>query len=212
MISNPKASAKLEKALITIDSSGAEKIIATLAEEHNSIHASIETITEVLKKIGVDWERGILSLSQVFMSSIICEEIIDKFLPENDSSVLDHPKIAIGVFEDHHLLGKRIVSSTLRASGYKVMDLGGGLSIDAILRKIEENEIEVLLLSTLMLNSALKIKDLQKKLDSSNVKIIAGGAPFRFDTDLWKELGIYASGTGSQDAIEILGQLMEEYK
>lgn len=73
------------------------------------------------------------------MSGIICEEIIDKILPPSDPQRKDQPKMAIGVFEDYHLLGKRIIYSTLRASGFELIDLGGGLNVELLVSIVEKD-------------------------------------------------------------------------
>jgi methanogenic corrinoid protein MtbC1 len=145
------------------------------------------------------------------MSGLICERIIDKVFPAQSPARKNQPKIAIAVLEDFHMLGKRIVYSSLRASGVELMDLGGGLSIDDLVRIVEEQKIKILLISVLMLPSALHIKDLKKRL-ADDVKIVVGGAPFRFDENLWREIGADYYGKDSAQAIEIVSKLMEESK
>ena len=41
---------------------------------------------EALERIGDGWEEGQLSLSQVYMSGVICEEMIEKYIPKYSSS------------------------------------------------------------------------------------------------------------------------------
>jgi monomethylamine corrinoid protein len=144
------------------------------------------------------------------MSSIICEELIEKLLPPQSPVRKIQPKMAIGVFEDYHLLGKRIVYSTLRASGFELMDLGGGLTADQLIEIVKKEEIKILLLSSLMLPSALHIKKLKPMLKDSDVKIVVGGAPFRFDKELWIEVEADAFGNDSSEAVAIVTKMMEE--
>jgi methanogenic corrinoid protein MtbC1 len=106
-------------------------------------------------------------------------------------------------------LGKRIVYSTLRASGIELMDLGGGLSVNKLAKIVREEDIKILLVSVLMLPSALHIKDLRDQLSDLDVKIIVGGAPFRFDDKLWTEIGADYYGKDSAEALEIVHKLME---
>jgi methanogenic corrinoid protein MtbC1 len=143
------------------------------------------------------------------MSGVICEKIIDKVLPPSVPYRSNQPKAAIAVFEDFHLLGKRIVYSTLRASGIELMDLGGGLSVNKLAKIVREEDIKILLVSVLMLPSALHIKDLRDQLSDLDVKIIVGGAPFRFDDKLWTEIGADYYGKDSAEALEIVHKLME---
>ena len=206
-----KTSSKLlERALIELDQEGAENIILKSIEKHSPIETAGNLISDTLTKIGDSWEEGTLSLSQVYMSSIICEKIIDKVLPPQNPNRKQQPKTAIGVFEDFHLLGKRIVYSTLRASGIELIDLGGGLSSENVLHLVKKEEVKILMLSVLMLPSALRIKELMPMLNEQNVKVIVGGAPFRFDDNLWKEIGAHYYGKDSAEALTIVNHLMDE--
>jgi methanogenic corrinoid protein MtbC1 len=57
-----------------------------------------------------------------------------------------------------------------------------------------------------MLPSALKVKRIQEETKGLKTKIIVGGAPFRLDPELWKEVG--ADGY-CKDASEIFNMLEE---
>lgn len=199
-----------ERALLALDQSKAETIIRKAVGEGSPMEVASKLVSDTLQRIGDAWEDGKLALSQVYMSGVICEEIIDKLLPPASPLRKDQPKMAIGVFEDYHLLGKRIIYSTLRASGFELMDLGGGLKTDSLVRIVQEQRIKVLLLSALMLPSALRVKEVKEKLACDDVKIVVGGAPFRLDDQLWLEIGADACGKDSSDAIEIVTKLMGE--
>ncbi|MFC2086256.1 B12-binding domain-containing protein [Bacteroidota bacterium] len=203
-------SINLERALLTLDQDNAEKIVLEVVKTDSPIRIAGDLISATLKRIGDSWEEGHLSLSQVYMSGVICEQIIDKILPPKSALRKDQPKIAIGVFEDFHLLGKRIVCSTLRASGIELMDLGGGLTTDKLIDIIKEHKIKILLLSVLMLPSALHIKNLRNRLADLDVILVVGGAPFRFDENLWKEINVDYYGKDSAEALEIVNKLIGE--
>lgn len=198
----------LEKALLELNEDLAEEIVFEAIKDDSAINVAGKYITEVLTKIGDSWEKGEIALSQVYMSGVICEKIIDKVLPPENPTRKNQPKIAIGVFEDYHLLGKRIVASTLRASGFELIDLGGGLAAQKVLEEVEKHKIEILMLSVLMLPSALKIKELMPELIKKDIKVIVGGAPFRFDENLAKEVGVDYCGNDSAEALAIVNQLI----
>lgn len=198
----------LERALMTMDRDQAESIVRRAMKNGSPIEIASELVSRSLQRIGDAWETGELALSQVYMSGIICEEVIDKILPPSNPMRKDQPKMAIAVFEDYHLLGKRIIYSTLRASGFELADLGGGLSTEQLTEIVKKENIKILLLSVLMLPSALRIKELKQSLSDTDVKIIVGGAPFRLDTQLWEEVGADGYGKDSSDAIEVVTKLM----
>ena len=170
----------------------------------------METVVgPVLERIGADWEHGRIALSQVYMSGRICEDIVNSLLPPAGVHRKDQPTMAIAVLEDHHGLGKRIVSSTLRASGFVLADYGHGVTAPTLARKAADEGIEVLLISTLMLRSAHRVFDVRTKLDQlgCKVKIVVGGAPFLFDSRLWQEVGADAMGKSASDAVSIVTQI-----
>ncbi len=195
-----------------LDKQAAEKVFNDALASGSPMEVVGELVSLALNRIGEDWENGKLSLSQVYMSGVICEELIDQILPPQSPERKSQPKMAIGVFEDYHLLGKRIIFSSLRASGFELSDLGGGLTIDKLVELVKRDKIKILLLSVLMLPSALHVKELKNKLDGRDVKIVVGGAPFRFDHQLWKEVGADACGANVSDAVKIVSKLMGDSK
>jgi methanogenic corrinoid protein MtbC1 len=158
-----------------------------------------------LERIGRDWEQGRIALSQVYMSGRICEQLVDNLLSESSAPRQSQPKMALATLGDYHLLGKRMVYATLRASGYEVQDYGR-MDAATLVRQASEEGIEVLLISTLMLSSALQVAKVRDGLDLSGraIKIVVGGAPFRFDERLWREVGATAMGMSASDVTGIV--------
>ncbi|MCF8346816.1 MAG: cobalamin-dependent protein [Bacteroidales bacterium] len=205
-----KISIQLEHALLSLDQEAVVQIIREAQNDASPGKIAGDLISATLVRIGDSWESGKLSLSQVYMSGIICENVIDTILPPQSATRKSQPKMAIAVLEDYHLLGKRIICSTLRASGYELIDLGGGLSIERIVPIVKAEEIKILLLSVLMLPSALRVNELIAQLKDIDVTIVVGGAPFRFDEQLWKEVGADYCGKDSSEALEIVNKIMED--
>lgn len=201
---------EFEQALLTLNRDKAEKIILQSTQNATPMDIASELVVKTLERIGENWETGEVALSQIYMSGIMCEELIDRILPPQSPVRKNQPSMGIAVFEDYHLLGKRIIYSSIRAMGYELIDLGNGLKSDEIIRLVDEHKIRILLLSVLMLPSALRIKDLSTKLKERNVKLIVGGAPFRFDKELWKEIGADGTGKNPIEAIEIINELMAQ--
>lgn len=175
-------------------------------------YAVEEIITPALEKIGQGWENGNISLSQVYMAGRISERIVDELLPVYHSSKQGNLKIAIGVLEDYHALGKRMVISALRSSGYSVTDYGHGIKVDEMVSRALRDRVDILLVSCLMLSSALRVKEVVDKIGDKNrnAVIVVGGAPFRLDPVLWKETGAHHMGKNSADAVKIVNSLTEK--
>jgi len=199
---------RLERALLMMDRKSAREVIFQVSSETDPLKTASELVTRTLERIGTGWETGTLSLSHVYMSGVICEELIDALLPPKSPVRIDQPKMGMAVLEDFHLLGKRIIYAVLRAGGYEIEDLGNGISVNDLVNKVRKEKIKILLVSVLMLPSALRVKELKRLLNGSGVKIIVGGAPFRFDPDLWKEVDADDCGHNPADALRIVKHLI----
>ncbi len=195
-------------ALLATDRLLAKKIFADSSSLMNSTEFIEKVVVDALEQIGGDWEKGTVALSQVYMSGRICEELVDEIIPAGNLSRKDQPKTAITVLMDYHILGKRIVYSSLRASGFDLLDYGR-TNVDQLVHLVEEDKVEILLISALMLPSALLVKEVKEKIADAglNVKIVVGGAPFRFDDQLWREVGADAMCRTASEAISVISKV-----
>ncbi len=201
MAGNENTIQEFIRALLENDRLMAGSILEGFSRNQRPLFVVESLIAPALDRIGMEWERGQLALSQIYMSSRICEDLVDLLLPPAQMIRSDLPKMAIAVLEDYHLLGKRIVYSTVRAGGFGLLDYGR-VDVPQLVERTRQDQVEILLISTLMLPSALRIREVKKSLDASGpaVKIIVGGAPFRLDRELWKEVGADAMGTNASEA------------
>jgi methanogenic corrinoid protein MtbC1 len=201
-------------ALIAVDRARAVRIAGESCGHSSPILCLEKLIMPALEEVGRLWESGELSLSQVYMSGRICEEIVDTMLPPKDPQRTYQPKIGIAVIEDHHTLGKRIVASVLRAGGYEITDYGHGISAADLAGMVVRDKVEIMLISALMLPAALSIKDAVSVIREKQpgTVIIVGGAPFSFDEVLWKDVGADAMGRSAIESLELVRRYTGEVK
>lgn len=195
-------------ALVTMDRVTARALLREAVETVGLLPSVESLVCGAMEQIGRDWEDGQLALSQVYMAGRISEELVDALLPPADPSRRDPPRVGIAVFDDFHMLGKRIVAAVLRSAGYAPMDYGR-VDTEGALRRAEEDRLDVLCLSVLMLPSALQIGTFRERLGKAGlpVKLVVGGAPFRLDERLGREVGADAVGRTASDAVRIVRQL-----
>jgi methanogenic corrinoid protein MtbC1 len=203
---------QFEKALFDMDRDQAFNVVHTILETHDLDYLIDHILVDVLKNIGEQWEKGSISLAQIYMSGKICEGIIDQITPTKSISKKYTAKIAITTLEDHHALGKRIVISMLKSSGFKLIDYGHGLDVASLVEKVKRDKVNILLISTLMYPSALKVKEVREAFEKMNysLKILVGGAPFVLDKTLWKQVKADAMGESASDAIYFLEKWTKE--
>ena len=201
-----------EEALLSLDRVKAKEIILSLSEKNGAMATVESVVVPTLSRIGEGWESGELALAQIYMSGRLCEELIDTILPPADPQRISQPNMAIAVLEDHHTLGENIIYSILRASGFELNNYGHGVTVEDLVQHVVDDKIEVLLVSVLMLRSALRVKDLttELKIRGLNTRVVVGGAPFRFDPNMWQEVGATAVGNNGNEAVQIVSNMMKE--
>ncbi|MBI2395911.1 MAG: cobalamin B12-binding domain-containing protein [Deltaproteobacteria bacterium] len=195
-----------EHALLAMNRDEARRLLARVP---GPPLAAIEAlIVPSLARLGEGWERGQIALAQIYMGGRICEELVDTLLGSSQNERYGRPRMAIATIEDHHQLGKRIVSSALRGSGFQLIDYGVG-TVDSIAARAVSDGIEILLLSALMLRSALRIRDVRTRLADRPIRVVVGGAPFIFDHALSREVGADAMATNAFHAVEVVRSLSQ---
>jgi len=152
-----------EQALLSLDRLKVQKMVMELDESWMPIQRVEKLVAPALERIGSGWEQGKVSLSQVYMSGRICEELVDTWLPSTAAGRKNQPRMAIAVLNDYHM----------------------------------------------MLPSALSVKDVKARLNGagSDIKIVVGGAPFRFDSQLWQDVGADAMARNASEIGEIIFRL-----
>ncbi len=196
----------LEAALLAVDHVAVKELLSPGDEP--ALDRVEQLMVPALERIGNNWELGKASLSQVYVSGRMCEEVVDTLLPSLNDQRGERQRVALTVLEDFHLLGLRIVYSVLRASGRAPLSYGR-MALEPLVERIKQDDIHLLLVSTLMLPAALRVKDLTARLrdEGLQTRVAVGGAPFCFDTELWREVGADAMGRSATDAIGIVDRL-----
>jgi methanogenic corrinoid protein MtbC1 len=151
-----------------------------------------------------------MSLAQHFMTSQIAAEVTEELVPRFESAPSIAGHIVIGTaMGDLHSLGKRILIGCLKAHMVECTDLGVNVAPERFVDEAVAHHAQVIAISAMMVHTArgeqgcLKVRQLLKERGlEDTIKIIVGGAPFRFDhhlyqtvhADAWAEDGL-AGGT-----------------
>ncbi len=200
-------SSQFKQYLLSLNKVAAKRLIQDEFTGDNAFQLIQQIMMPALENIGKEWEVGSIALSQEYMASNICEEIVNSILPPESPKRRDMPVLGVATLGDQHMLGKQIVASCLKASGFSIFDYGA-IPVDELATNVVKDAIEVLLVSTLMLNFAYEVKSLRNCFNETGIStnIIVGGAPFLFDDELWKQVGADAMAL---DATEALSKVYE---
>jgi methanogenic corrinoid protein MtbC1 len=207
---------QIEKAVLALDFEGLHALLLGSDLSAEDSHRKIDTLlVPALEHLGEKWERGEIALSQLYLGGRICEKLVDSLFPIRELETAEQrPHLGIAVLEDYHLLGKRIVSSMVRSAGYTLRDYGR-TTLDGLVERVVDDRIDILFVSTLMLPSALRVRDLCAALRANRrstgweVKVMVGGAPFRLDECLWREVNADAMGATASDALDFIRKVEE---
>jgi len=197
------------EALLSVDRRAAQRIFERARAEATVIDVVEGLIVPALETVGDDWQQGAASLSQVYMGARICHTLVESAMLPQEAVRDVQPRLAVAVLGDGHSLGKQLVLLSLRSGGYRVLDLGAQRTPEELVAACVEHDIQILFISVLMLPAALRVAELRAALADAGrlTKLVVGGAPFRFDANLWREVGADSFGYSASHATRIVAQM-----
>ncbi len=188
---------KYDDPLINILLKGEEKLLLNYLNEQlkkfNPLFISENILAKYMQKIGKLYSDGTIFLPQLIISSETVQKAFDylnNFIDEEEK--VKKCKILMATVEgDIHDIGKKIVSTVLRASGYEVIDIGKNINYRTLYNAYKKIKPEIIGLSSMMTSTILKIKEISFyfKRMKVDVPILAGGASM--NSELADEFGVY---------------------
>lgn len=191
---------QLEQAMLSFDREAVRHLLIDELAEAPFTEIIERLVTPVLAKIGEKWRKGEVALSQIYLSAKVTDDILNEMLDAAGAKVRRESGIATVCLEDYHLLGIHVVKMVIRSSGHEVLDYGR-MELNDLVDRVCGDNVRYLLVSTLMLRSALRVQQLREMLEARGcyVCIIVGGAPFRFDASLCSRVRAdFTSGSPSE--------------
>lgn len=161
---------------------------------------------------------SLVTLSQHFLAAQIAEEVTDMLVPLFKSSPDIQGRVVIGTsFGDFHGLGKKIVIGCLRANMFLVTDLGINVPPGKFVEEALACDAQVIGISSMMVHTAmgaegpLKVRSiLRERALEDRFKILVGGAPYRFDENLYKQVGADAWAETAIFAADVIAGLIRD--
>ena len=167
-------------------------------------------------EIGKLFEKNEYYLSELIMAGEIFKTVMSKLEPMlGDLKQEDQPTkgtVVIGtVKDDIHDIGKDIVVSMLKGTGFEVVDLGVDVSAEKFVTVIKETGAKVLALSCLLNFTFPEIKKVVDELTAAglrdSVTVMIGGAPT--NEDVRKFAGADFYGKDAAAAITICKEIYQ---
>jgi len=137
------------------------------------------------------------NLAQHFMTAQIAAEVTEKMLEKFQQPPEMIGRVVIGTAAgDLHSLGKRIVMGCLKALMVDVVDLGVNVPPERFVDEALAREAQIIAVSAMMVhtatgeNGARRVRQILRERGlEDRFRLVVGGAPYRFDNELYESVG-----------------------
>ncbi len=211
-MSNKDVFTELRNAIIKGNRKKTPNLAKQLLDEGSDAYSIvIEGCSKAMTRVGELYQEGEYFVPEILMSAKAFEVVMEILKPHlQTGEQRASGTIVIGVCEgDIHSIGKNIVSTMLQAAGFKMIDLGKDVSVNAFIEAAKVNDADIIAVSALMTNSMLGMKDVIDAVKSSgiNPKIMIGGGPV--SAEYARQIGADGFGSDAKEAVDVALKLME---
>jgi methanogenic corrinoid protein MtbC1 len=213
-----KAIKEFNEALFDTDRELAMDIVAKaidsgISAEDAVFKIIIPAVDSMIKAISENKEAN---LAQHFMTSQIASDATGYALARFTTTPQKIGHVVIGTSKgDLHTLGKRIVIGCLKSMMITVDDLGVNVPAERFVDEAVAQNADVIAVSSMMMHTARgddgckKIRAiLHERGLEDKIKVVVGGAPFRFDRELYKTIGADAWAEDGVSAAKVITDLI----
>ncbi|ATX82881.1 Methanogenic corrinoid protein MtbC1 [Mariprofundus ferrinatatus] len=211
---------KYNEAVFDTDRDRALEVINTaidhgITPEEIVFDVIIPAMESMMESISKDFDAN---LAQHFMAAQIASEVTEAMIARFKTPPESLGTIVIGTsVGDMHTLGKRIVSGCLRSMMVNVVDLGVNVKPELFVDKAVEVGSPVIAISSMMMHTATsengckRVRELLRERGlEDKIKIVVGGAPYRWDNELYKTVGADAWAENGITAGEVIKKIVME--
>jgi 5-methyltetrahydrofolate--homocysteine methyltransferase len=208
-----KTSAQSEEPVVNLLIRGKKDELKALVEEKlkelTPLSVSQNLLGRAMEKIGQLYASGEIFLPHLILSAETARPIFDylnSLIPEKATR---RGRILLATVEgDIHDIGKNIVATIFRSSGFEVMDLGKNVPAETVVLEAKKLKPDVIGLSAMMTTTVGRVKETADLIKSENLNlpILAGGASM--NQELAERFEVYYAKDALQ-ALEICHQLIK---
>lgn len=174
----------LATALKDLDEKKVNEQVEAMLESGISALEIINACNDGMVAVGELFSEGKYYISQLLFSAEILKQVMKRLDPllEQGAATGVQGKVILGTVKgDIHDIGKNIVATLLRGSGFEVIDLGVDVPPEKFVSAVKETGAKILGLSALLNFTYPEMKNVVDAIATAGlrdaVKIIIGGAP-----------------------------------
>lgn len=185
-----------------------ELVQQAIDEKVSPIDIMTQCLNPGMEEVGRLYESKVYLIPDMLASAECVTEamtMLEPLLVKED--VQSKGRFVIATVEgDLHDIGKNIVATLLRGSGFEVQDLGAGIRVEKIVKAVEEADAQFLGLSALLTTTMEHMKEVIEQLETAGlrekVKVLIGGAPV--SEEFARKIG---ADFYCEDAFDAIGKL-----
>ncbi len=161
-----------------------------------------------------------VSLAQHYIAAQIASEVVEELVPRLAVSPETIGRVVIGTSQgDFHGLGKRIVIGCLKAMMVESIDLGLNVPPERFVEEAVAHDAQIIGISSMMVHTAQGANGCRKVRQilgerglEARIKIVVGGAPYRFNPDLFRTVGADAWAENGITAGKVIAKIILEMR
>ncbi len=209
-----KEQRKLFEMMLSADRGGASLLVDEWAREHGSERLVVELLAPALELLG---NREGTNLAEGYVAAKIAEDVLGRTAgtrwEARAAEAARGPVVLGNIEDDHHALGRRMVATFLRVSGWTVHDLGNDVVPAAFVDAALAAEARVIAASAMMHTTAVNIGKLREEIDArgltGDVQLAVGGAVFNLRAGLVDEVGGDGTARNAWEASDLMTRLRD---
>ena len=197
------------------------------AERHQASHLILDAVRDGVtvddiylrvfarsqREVGRLWQCREITVAQEHYCSAATQLVMSQLYPYLFALPKSGLRLAAAsVREELHEIGLRIVTDLLEADGWDTLYLGANVPAEALLRTIEQQRPNLLVISATM---SFHLGDVERLITlvrscagGQGLPIMVGGYPFNVDSELWRRVGADGQGANAEQAREVASRLV----
>ena len=199
---------ELSKALVELDESGVEQLIKKELNQGTVPEHIIRQLSDGLTEVGERFRREEYFLTELIYSGEIFKKamaMIDPYCKKSAGAKSSDIVVMGTVQGDIHDLGKNIVTTLLKCSGFSVFDIGVDASPERFLDAVVQSKAKLVGMSMLLTTAYDAAKATVASIEQmglrENVKIMIGGSVT--SENVRREMGADFWGCDATSAVDI---------
>jgi methanogenic corrinoid protein MtbC1 len=176
---------------------------------HAPVDIYVDVFAAALHRVGDLWEQNKISVAQEHMATAVTQyaiaSVYPKLLPDGPPR---GEMVVTGVAGELHQIGANLLADAMESKGWSVRFLGSNTPLPAILQTIRESCADVLCISTTLVANLPAAAELIRSVSSDRkergLRIILGGAAYRYSAPFVEELGASVVALDLRAALSLL--------